>query len=375
MAKRRAKARKTPGGKGKGGARLPLFRFKGFLLALVVVGALLALGLFMTPRDYRASTRRLATRVISHLSLERGWRLMGTTWVERRRGRDRWETAVTTWRVKGDPGRVLRGVGKTFPGLMVQGKGREWSCYQGKREILRLLVLVSPPPSALEAPRARVAIVIDDMGYRMDLARAFINLPWPITFSVLPFTGRAREVATLAHVKGHEVMLHLPMDANGGGEAIERLESRTPGMLLVSMSDGELRRLVRKEMAQIPYARGANNHMGSRFTRDARCMRVVLTELKARGYYFLDSLTDSRSVACQEARKVGVRCFRRDVFLDNSRDVAYILHQLDLLARLALKRGRAVAIGHPSEATLEALSEGLPKLEKMGIKVVPLSKF
>ena len=100
-----------------------------------------------------------------------------------------------------------------------------------------------------------------------------------------------------------------------------------------------------------------------------------MEELKARGYFFLDSLTDSRSVACRVAKRLGVKCYRRDVFLDNSKDQAYILRQMDVLARLALKKGRAIAIGHPSRATLEALRKSLPKLEKMGIKVVPLSKL
>ncbi|HDD53169.1 MAG TPA: divergent polysaccharide deacetylase family protein [Thermosulfidibacter takaii] len=301
---------------------------------------------------------------------------MSSTWVGRQDGRDRWEMAVTTWWVEGSPRQGLRNLQKTFPMLAFKGGKGEWAYYRDGWEVLRVLIVPRARiPLVERRVRARVAIVIDDMGYRVDRARAFLDLPWSITLSILPFTDRAREIACLAHKRGREVMLHLPMDANGGGEAIERLESRTPGMLLVSMSEGELRALVRREMDQVPYARGANNHMGSRFTRDTRCMRVVLQELKARGYYFLDSLTDSRSVACREARRLGLRCFERDVFLDNSRDEAYILHQLTLLAQLALKKGYAVAIGHPSQATLVALRKGLPKLEKMGIKVVPLSEL
>jgi len=246
-------------------------------------------------------------------------------------------------------------------------------------EILRLLVVPAGEKKGEEKvrakPRFRVAIVIDDMGYRMDIAQAFLDLPWPITFSILPFTPKGKEIARLAREKGKDVMLHIPMVADGNGEAIERLEARTPGMLQVSMSDGELRHLVRREIQEVPYAKGANNHMGSLFTQNPRKMRVVLKELKARGYYFLDSLTDSRSVAYRVASRLGMKCFRRDVFLDNSKDVKYILHQLDALGRLARKRGYAVAIGHPSRATLLALRQGLPKLEKSNIKVVPLSQL
>ena len=390
MAKRQTKTRqsgrKTSSRKRKkkGGAQLPLLRFKWLFVALAVVLVVVAFRTLVATRDYRDYSRERAEEVISRLSREKGWKLISTDWMSRRDRNHRWLTAISVWRVKGDPGKGVKGVSRLFPDLRVRRRSHGWSFYGRDLEILRVIVLApsgirealtEKPPLEARSYKAKVAIVIDDMGYRMDVARAFMGLSWPITFSIIPFSDRAREVAELVHARGYEVMLHLPMDANGGGEAIERLESRTPGMLLVSMSSRELRRLVREEVAQVPYARGANNHMGSRFTRDPRCMRVVLEELKARGYFFLDSLTDSRSVACRVARKVGVKCFRRDVFLDNSKDETYILHQMDYLARLALKRGRAIAIGHPSRATLEALKKGLPKLEKMGIKVVPLSEF
>ncbi len=384
---RRRSPRKTSGKGGKkGGARLPLLKFKWFLLALGVILVFGAFRLLVATRDYRDYSRGKARWVISRLSHQKGWELVSTDWMDRRDRNRRWVTAITVWRTRGNPQEGLKRVSRSVRGLTFRARGKGWSCYGKGLEILRIMVLPPslssvPSPARSEGPLKgrgagpRVAIVIDDMGYRMDLAQAFLDLPWPITLSILPFTGKAGEIASLAHSRGHEVMLHIPMDANGGGQAIERLESRTPGMLLVSMSDGELRRLVREEMAQVPYAHGANNHMGSRFTRDPRCMRVVLEELKARGYFFLDSLTDSRSVACRVAKRLGVKCYRRDVFLDNSKDQAYILRQMDILARLALKKGRAIAIGHPSRATLEALRKGLPKLEKMGIKVVPLSKL
>ena len=387
--KRQVKRTSSKGRKRKGGAKLPLLKFKWFFFALAVVLLVLVFRSLVATRDYRTYSRKMAREVISQLSHRKGWELVNTQWMDRRDGRTRWVTAVTVWQTREQPLRALKRVSRSFPGLKVQRKGKAWACYGRGVEILRFILLApppaKPPPTRVRkkekpkevasAARAKVAIVIDDMGYRMDLARAFLALPWPITLSIIPFSRKAGEVARLTHERGHEVMLHLPMDANGGGEAIERLESRTPGMLLVSMSNNELRRLVRKEIAQVPYAYGANNHMGSKFTRNRRCMRVVLEELKARGYFFLDSLTDRRSVACSEARRLGVKCFRRDIFLDNSKDQAYILHQMDALARLALRRGYAIAIGHPSMATLAALKKGLPKLEKKGIKVVPLSEL
>ncbi len=360
---------------------LPLFQW--ILLFVVVVLTFYFAREILRLRDHRAVTQRDAKRVVALLVRQRGWTLLTTTWVDRIERRNEWAMAVTTWKVASLPQSTLRALSKPFPRVHLEREEGGWSYYRGSMEILRLLLVpagqgvrgAKKGEKIKAKPRFRVAIVIDDMGYRMDVAQAFLDLPWPITFSILPFTPKEREIARLAWEKGKDVMLHIPMAANGKGEAIERLESRTPGMLQVSMSDRELRHLVMREIQEVPYAKGANNHMGSRFTRDPKKMRIVLEELKTRGYYFLDSLTDSRSVAYKVALHLGMKCFKRDVFLDNSRDVPYILRQLDALGYLARKRGYAIAIGHPSRATLLALRQGLPKLEKRGIRVVPLSKL
>ena len=82
---------------------------------------------------------------------------------------------------------------------------------------------------------------------------------------------------------------------------------------------------------------------------------LAMEVLQAKGLFFLDSVTSAKSVASEAARSAGVPLYRRAVFLDNVRNVRTILGQLKLAERLALKRGRAIAIGHPYGETLEAL--------------------
>jgi len=385
LSKKRGKVGKRR--KKKGGISLPPFKWVLWSAALlIVVAGFYLFTEFSRPVDRTSITRSKAGKVISIFSHQKGWTLLKSTGIVERQRRLAWHLTITVWRVDGDPREAFVALSKALlPVRLKERRHGEWSCYWEGLEIVRAMLLPVYHPAKRRAPavtlenrpayRAQVAVVIDDIGYRMDLAKAFLALPCPITLSVLPFTPKAREVVELAKQKGVEVMLHLPMEANGRGASIERLETRTPGMLRVGMNSEELRELVRKEMAAVPYAKGANNHMGSRFTRDPQKMRIVLEELKKRGYYFLDSLTVSGSVAYKVAGELGMRRFRRDIFLDNSKDENYILHQLDLLAKIALKRGFAVAIGHPSEATLKALSDGLPGLDKSGIRVVPLSRL
>jgi hypothetical protein len=100
---------------------------------------------------------------------------------------------------------------------------------------------------------------------------------------------------------------------------------------------------------------GISNHMGSRFTADPQAMRTLLTLVRARNLFFLDSVTAPKSVAYDLALEMGVKAERRTVFLDNDQNQEKIAAQLDLLVQLAEKHGRAVGIGHPYPATVEAL--------------------
>ena len=220
-----------------------------------------------------------------------------------------------------------------------------------------------------------VAIVIDDFGYRkVDIDR-FKKLPYPISVSIIPFTLYEKYSAQEAIKFGKSVMLHIPMEPNSSGEKIEKLEKKTKGMLNTKMTEKQIRALLREEIKRVPYAVGANNHMGSKFTRFKRGMRVVLDELNRNGLFFLDSRTVAYSLGVRVGREMGIVVLKRDIFLDNSQDVNYIKHQLDELAKIAVRRGYAIAIGHPHITTYLALKEKLPELEKKGIEVVPIEKI
>ena len=220
-----------------------------------------------------------------------------------------------------------------------------------------------------------VAIVIDDVGYTKQAADLFLGLPFPITVSIIPFTPFVHYAIEKAKRSGKEVMLHIPMESGGHREAIERMESRTKGMLRVSMSDAEILAMLRREIAAVPGAIGANNHMGSKFTCNRHKMKVVLKELNRHGLFFLDSLTSSRSVAYRVAREMGMPALRRDVFLDHSHTKKAMNRQFKRLAAIALKRGYAVAIGHPLLPTYTMIKEGASKLREMGIEIVPISRL
>lgn len=134
-------------------------------------------------------------------------------------------------------------------------------------------------------------------------------------------------------------------------------------------------RLLQLVQKTVPYAVGANNHMGSRFTEDSEKMEAVLGVLKAKKLFFIDSMTTPHSVGLGVAREMGVRTAARNVFLDNTQDVAAIRKQIEQLAKVAEKRGSAIGICHPHKATIQALAAELPVLHRQGVRFVHASEL
>lgn len=225
-----------------------------------------------------------------------------------------------------------------------------------------------PPPSL--PPVARVAIVIDDFGQNLEIARSFLEIPLNLTFSVLPYQRHSEEIAALAHEHHRQVILHLPMEPRGYPKV-----NPGKGALLLSMSDAAIQESFRTAMDVSPYFSGINNHMGSHFTENARVMRTVIEEAKKRQLYFIDSYTSPRSVASTMAKEVQLPFLRRDIFLDNQQSENAICSQLRQLRRRAKIQGAALAIGHPHEATLRALRHEAGEFEREKIAVVPAGEL
>lgn len=237
---------------------------------------------------------------------------------------------------------------------------------------------VTPPAVVPSKPAKRtkregpgnVAIIVDDMGNSLDEVRALLDVNLPLTFSVIPGLAKAKAVAEAAHAKGREVMIHIPMEP----DEYERKPFEKNGLLL-SQSDEEIVRRLDGYFRGVPFAVGANNHMGSHFTENPAKMRTVLGVIKGKGMFFIDSKTTPRSVGYRLAREMGVETGSRSVFLDNVQDVAAIRKQLNQVADSARKNGSAIAICHPHRTTIKALAETMPVLQKSGITFVYASEI
>jgi polysaccharide deacetylase 2 family uncharacterized protein YibQ len=217
-------------------------------------------------------------------------------------------------------------------------------------------------------PGPKIALIIDDLGNHRAAGQAALALPGQVTYAFLPHTPYAREQANQAYENHREVMLHLPMESYLGYRLGE-------GGLTLEMPKQEFIATLRQALASVPHVAGVNNHMGSLLTTDPTAMRWLMSSLREDGLFFIDSRTTDLTLAEKVARKNLIQSGRRDVFLDNEPDKELIREQLYKLIGVSRRQGGAIGIGHPYPETLEVLAEELPKLESMGVELVPASEL
>lgn len=228
-----------------------------------------------------------------------------------------------------------------------------------------------PPPPAVRKPavpkgQMLVALVFDDMGVDRKRSAEVIALPGPLTLSFLPYAEKVGDQAAAGRARGHEIMLHLPMQPEGNAD---------PGPHALTLAQGPDERLRRLDwnLDRFTGYVGVNNHMGSRFTSDAQAMGPVLQALKARGVFFLDSRTSPHSVGLSLAQRDGLPAVGRDVFLDHEMAASAVDRRLADLEAVARRQGHAIAIGHPHDVTIAAVRRFLAEMPARGLTLVPVS--
>lgn len=221
------------------------------------------------------------------------------------------------------------------------------------------------PTKAYPPISARVAIIIDDIGYNLKQGLRSARFPASLTLAVLPHSPNGLALAELGFEEGKSIMLHAPM-SNIKQTPLD------PGGLTADMLRDEFLLTLRGNLQSIPHVIGINNHMGSYLTQLPEPMRWLMNELKQQQLFFIDSRTSADSRAWEIATEQGLASRKRDVFLDHERSVKAITQQFEQMINLAKRRGSALAIGHPYPETLQVLEQMVPQLRQQGIQLVPI---
>ena len=239
----------------------------------------------------------------------------------------------------------------------------------GEEKLLTIIFYMNPD---LKRKAGKIAFIIDDFGYYDNrTSDKYLEFEYPITLSVIPGQKYSTKIAEKAKQNNKEIMLHIPMEALG-----EKVED-SQYTILTSLSKKEIASRVEKAFASLPSAVGANNHMGSKATADSSVMDVVIKKVKNLNKFFVDSRTTTHSVVPDMAKKHRLKYAANGVFLERHKneEKEYIRSKIRTAAKIAQKKGMVIAIGHPYKETLKVLSEELPKLEKQGFVIVPITEI
>ncbi|MBU1180881.1 MAG: divergent polysaccharide deacetylase family protein [Pseudomonadota bacterium] len=213
-----------------------------------------------------------------------------------------------------------------------------------------------------------IALIIDDIGYSVSRARQFLELEIPLTYSVLPKLPNSYYLSCEINKNGHEIMLHQPM------EPYNPDLDPGPGALYIGDEEDRIIRVMEENISEIPYAKGINNHMGSKFTACQIKIFQALRFAKDSKLFFVDSLTSSNSKGYMTARSLKMAAAHRNIFIDNRVEESAILYQLLKLKRHAINHGTAVGIGHPFPETASAIKTFYNKFLDSGASLVHISE-
>ena len=216
-----------------------------------------------------------------------------------------------------------------------------------------------------------VVIIIDDFGQTSgQLLEDFAALPPEISFAILPDLTKTSATGKLAAANGHDVLIHVPMQALSSSTSPGKryIATDTPAADIISM--------LNDFYTQLPMAIAANNHMGSAATQNETVMSTVLDNLSEKGMFFIDSATSSSRTSYNLAKSKGLRSLRRDIFLDVPDNTdATIASKIQELGKFAGRREPIVIIGHcHNREKLVALQKFIAQIQAMGVKLISVSQ-
>jgi hypothetical protein len=196
-------------------------------------------------------------------------------------------------------------------------------------------------------------VLLEEVGQgpaRWRLLERFCALRPPLGLALFPEGERLGEVLDLAQARGHQVLVHRPLDP----EELPEPEA--------------LRQLLRLDLKRVPEAMGVDMP-----GLDEALTTEVLREVRKNELVFVDRAAALDFDAASMAREAKVRAVHRDLYLDEVDNRAAVEKKLWELAELAAQRGQALGLAQTRESTLLALEAVLPRLEARGFRLISLS--
>lgn len=221
----------------------------------------------------------------------------------------------------------------------------------------------------LQSSQPKIAILLGGMGINDELTgRAIKDLPEEITLAFAPYGANLQEIIDRARLRGHEVMLQLPMEPFG-------YPNSNPGAhtLLVEAGTKATARNLSWLLSRFAGYTGVVNYLGARFTSEMKALTPAMQILKDRGLVYLDDGSSPRSVAEETAAGIDLPSRQADLLIDSESNFNAITARLQKLEQLSRNGQMAIGVGTGLPATIDAVQNWAKRLEARGILLVPVS--
>ena len=229
------------------------------------------------------------------------------------------------------------------------------------------IVVISKSRPAVEK-KVKISVVIDDLGIKdLAYAKRLIDLDQVVTLSILPFQRHTADVIDMARASDTPYILHMPMEPKSD------LVSPGEGAIYLVDDASTMKNKLEKAFNSVRDAKGFNNHMGSLLTEDVRTMECVMSYLRERGYFFLDSQTSRQSKGYEISQREGIKSAKISGYLDAVNDPDHIQKRLTALVEGAFRTGSAIILGHDRPETIAILEKELPRIEQLGVEFIPIA--
>lgn len=224
----------------------------------------------------------------------------------------------------------------------------------------------------------RMAIVIDDFGsFDESGVETMLSSTKPLTCAVIPLVDNTTKHLEKISKTNHEIILHMPMQSHVS------LPESWYGNTYITINESQknINKKINKCLENFPKIKGFNMHIGSGVGRNKETMKRIYNFANSHGLYFLDSRTIETNATTDAAKETNSIYLGRDEFLEADKNKSYSNVKYRLLegAKKAIKQGSSIVIGHVGaeggEQTAKAIIDTLPEIEKMGVKIVPLSEI
>lgn len=213
-----------------------------------------------------------------------------------------------------------------------------------------------------------IAVIVKGLGMSAMSTENALNMPPEVTMGFSPYAPELSHWASKAAARGHDILLHLPMEAGDLS-----LYDPGPYSMMTGLGTAEnLRRMSIVSSLIVRYA-GVYTDAKENFSLTGGAVAPVLKELGARGVPMIYGGGFSRHSFFQTAARLMYPVIGADTHIDSVFDEGEARARFEKVKLRAKERGYAAVMVAPYPVTLKLIAELLPAADDGSFRLASVS--